>query len=351
MAENLNFMTSVVPKVTVLMPVYNGEQFLREAIDSILNQTFTDFEFMIINDASTDDSVEIVESYKDRRINLIHNETNIGLIATLNKGLALACGEYIARMDADDKSLPERLAKQVKFLDAEPDIAVVGTGIQMIDGSGHKIGPHILFPESHNLIRWRLCFSSPIVHPTVMLRKAEVLKVGGYRPEAQQAEDYDLWERLSHICKLLNMREVLLLLRKHQMNVSVVNFIEQQDNSVTIRCRAISEILGREVSPRLILTPWSQRIDTRDQLFDQMLLVRELCSAFIEKEELSVAERKLVARDAAARIFVLARKRIREKQTWLMLIPAFNLDPFFAFRAVLRFLRDWVLTKMRNLWL
>ncbi|HKQ33129.1 MAG TPA: glycosyltransferase family A protein, partial [Thermodesulfobacteriota bacterium] len=117
----------MTPKVTVLMTVYNGEKFLNEAIDGILNQTFRDFEFLIINDGSTDGSREIIKSYKDPRINLVDNESNIGLTASLNRGLSLAGGEYIARQDADDISLPERLEKQISILERNPDIALLGS--------------------------------------------------------------------------------------------------------------------------------------------------------------------------------------------------------------------------------
>ena len=122
------------PKVTVLMPVYNGEKYLKEAITSILLQTFDDFEFLIINDGSSDASVDIIQSFRDPRIRLVHNDTNIGLIATLNKGLKLAHGKYVARMDQDDISLPRRLEKQTYFMDNNPDVGVCGTWIKLFMG-------------------------------------------------------------------------------------------------------------------------------------------------------------------------------------------------------------------------
>src|SRR2546423_6687976 len=124
------------PRVSVLMPVYDVAKYLREAIDSILGQTFTDFEFIIIDDASTDRSAEIINSYNDPRIRFIQNEKNVGLIATLNRGLDLAYGEYLARMDQDDVSLPERLAKQVAFMETASDVAASGTWARDIDDKG-----------------------------------------------------------------------------------------------------------------------------------------------------------------------------------------------------------------------
>ena len=120
---------AVQPKISVVMPAYNAENYIREAIDSILAQTFRDFEFLIIDDGSTDHTVEIIRSYSDSRIRLYQNERNMGVAATLNRGLDLARGEYIARMDADDISLPERFAKQAAYMDAHPDVAVCGSNI------------------------------------------------------------------------------------------------------------------------------------------------------------------------------------------------------------------------------
>jgi glycosyltransferase involved in cell wall biosynthesis len=145
-------------RITVLMPVYNGEKYLREAIDSIFNQTFTDFEFLIVDDGSTDNSVEIINSYQNSRINLVKNDKNEGLVYTLNRGLSLAKGEYIARMDCDDISLPERLKKQIDFLDSNSEIAVVGTWIKVIN---EKEEPQTTwqYPLKPLEIQWNLYFS------------------------------------------------------------------------------------------------------------------------------------------------------------------------------------------------
>ena len=121
-----------MPKITVLMPVYNGEKYLRESVDSILNQTFTDFELLIINDGSTDSSMEILNSYSDSRIRIVTNEVNLRLIKTLNKGIDLATGEYIARMDCDDIADPKRLEIQLQYMEKHPDVAVCGTGVKAV---------------------------------------------------------------------------------------------------------------------------------------------------------------------------------------------------------------------------
>lgn len=169
------------PLVTVLMSVFNGEKYLREAIDSILTQTFSDFEFLIINDASTDRSREIILSYLDPRIRLIDNEENIGLTRSLNKGIDLAKGKYIARMDADDVSMPERLEKQVRFMEENPDIAVLGSWAYGIDGTG-RINAEFRTPICEEIIFKDLFFSNPLIHGSVMFDKKFVKNIGSYNP-------------------------------------------------------------------------------------------------------------------------------------------------------------------------
>ena len=216
------------PKVTVLMPVYNGEKYLREAIDSILNQTFTDFEFLIINDGSTDSSVEIINSYDDSRIRLIHNEKNLKLVASLNKGMDLARGKYIARMDCDDISLPDRIEKQVIFMDENPDIVVTGTWVENIDINGDFI--NIVKPPvggDMESLYWR---PSPLIHPSVMMQK-NIIEKYKYDLAFMHAEDYELWLRISKKYKIDNIPEVLLKYRIHNCNISKIYRKEQLTSS------------------------------------------------------------------------------------------------------------------------
>ena len=204
-------------KVTVLMSVYNGEKFLREAIDSILIQSYPDFEFLIIDDSSTDRTPEIIRSYQDPRIKIIRNSENLGLTKSLNKGLSLAQGEYIARMDADDISYPNRLDEQIYYLDCNPDVAMVGTGRENIDEDGKVIG--IVIPP--NVVSFEcLIEGNQFQHSSVMFRKEIVLKEGGYCPFMQCCQDYHLWLKLSRNYPLHNIPEVLSKLRIQKESVS-----------------------------------------------------------------------------------------------------------------------------------
>jgi glycosyltransferase involved in cell wall biosynthesis len=198
------------PKVTVLMPVYNAEVYLRKSIESILNQTFTNLEFIIFNDGSTDGSAAIVSSYDDPRIYFINNQVNLGYARCLNTGLSIAKGEYIARMDADDVSLPNRLASQVSILDAMPHIGVCSTNVVSINENSETISEP-WWKKTLTPIEWLLLWENPIAHPSVMIRKS-VLEENeiNYNIDCTPAEDYDLWCRLVLITGFYRIVEVFL---------------------------------------------------------------------------------------------------------------------------------------------
>jgi len=218
-------MMSDVPKVTVLMPVYNGEKYLREAIGSILSQTFKDFEFLIINDGSTDNSVKIIESYDDPRIRLINNESNLKLVVTLNKGLLLSRGEYIARMDCDDISNQKRLELQVKFMDSHTTVGICGTWVETI---GDQPGITFRYPTDSKKIQSRLLFDSPLAHPSVIFRKIFLEQFGlKYEVNDLYAEDWSMWQKCSFIFPIINIPRVLLKYRITEQSMSRSNADKQ----------------------------------------------------------------------------------------------------------------------------
>jgi len=205
------------PVVSVLMPVYNAEKYLAEAVESILVQTFQDFEFIIIDDGSTDRTHAILGECqrKDERIRLYSRE-NRGLVPTLNEGLSYARGRYIARMDADDISLPERFQVQVEYLEKNSDHVAVGTKVLIIDPEGLPICPFSTLLNHEDIDGAHLSLKGgAITHPSVMMRKEAVLAVGGYRQEYIHAEDLDLFMRLAEIGRLANLAECLFQYRMH----------------------------------------------------------------------------------------------------------------------------------------
>lgn len=203
--------------VTVLMCVYNASAFLREAMDSILNQTFCDFEFLIINDGSTDQTLNIIEDYTDKRIRIINNTKNQGLIYSLNKGLSLSKGKYIVRMDADDVCELKRIEKQCAFMENNGDIDICGTYIQIL-GTNEIRKP----PTNYKNCWFELLHQNIITHPSVVIRKSSLLKNNiSYSEKHPHAEDYDLWVRCSmKKMKIVNLSEILLQYRLHQNQIS-----------------------------------------------------------------------------------------------------------------------------------
>ena len=201
--------------VSVIMPVYNGALYLREAIDSILSQTHTNLELIIINDGSNDNSEEIILSYEDNRIRYIINEKNSGICVTLNKGLDIAKGKYIARMDCDDISCPERLQMQIEYMEQNPSIGVLGSDI-IVFGEGIK--EHIFtFEHDKNCCKAGLLFNTCVAHPAVMMRKRLLDKYNfRYDEEYRGLEDFELWYRISKHTELVNLSHPLLYYRKHK---------------------------------------------------------------------------------------------------------------------------------------
>ncbi len=197
------------PRVTVLMSVYNGERYISEAVDSILGQTLTDFEFLIIDDASTDRTPEILRSYDDPRIRVVTNEENLGLTKSLNKGLTLARGEYIARMDADDVSYPYRLQVQHEFMTQHPRAGIIGSWAEYIDRKGEIVHRYEA-PGSPEENYFYLHFRNCIVHSSVMFRKDVIIPNSGYDESIDKAQDFELWNRLSKITDIYQIPEFLV---------------------------------------------------------------------------------------------------------------------------------------------
>ncbi len=200
--------------ITVLLPVYNAGPPLKCAIESILSQDLHDFEFLIIDDASTDKSAKVIREYErsDRRIRVIYHKENRGLAATLTEGLHESDGEYIARMDQDDQSLPQRLGIQYLFMKNRPDIAVAGSHVFLM-GKDRSRDHLVQAPASPEEVALKLKSENCIFHPSVVMRRAQVLEAGGYRPQFKNSEDYDLWLRVSRNHRIANIPIPLLRYR------------------------------------------------------------------------------------------------------------------------------------------
>lgn len=203
------------PKISIIMSVFNGQEYLKESIESILNQTYKDFEFIIVDDGSTDKTGEILKEYKkDPRIKIITNERNIGLTKSLNKVLKMAKGEYIARQDGDDVSLPQRLEKQIEFLENNPEIKILGTLGLGINQRGEILRKEIP-PVSSQEVMGGLIKKNPFIHTSVIIERETLNKVGLYNERFKTTQDYELWFRILRIAKGANLP--LFLVKKRYL--------------------------------------------------------------------------------------------------------------------------------------
>lgn len=240
-----------MPEITVLMAVYNGERYLGQAVESILGQSYSDFEFLIVDDASTDSTSSILREYglADKRIRLISNESNLGLSRSLNRGLEQAKGAYIARMDADDIARPERFATQLAWLKAHPEILVLGSAIQMIDENGCQL-PTNPPPYSPIEMRWTSFFGQQFVvcHPTVMCRR-ELFDCFGLYADIATSQDLELWGRLMYEnpYPIANLDEFLLDYRVHSRAISTQQSELQYRISNRVRQKVIEKLVGHEI--------------------------------------------------------------------------------------------------------
>ena len=212
-------------KISVMMSVYNGEKYLGQAIDSILNQTFADFEFIIVNDGSTDSSFKIIQSYHDRRIRVIDNTENIGLTKSLNNAIGEACGEYIARQDADDISLPNRFQEQLRYFEQHPGTALLGTSASFIDSEGKIVGKRIALANPSK----SLVIANQFNHGSTMFKTRIFRKLGGYNELFRYCQDYELWLRMAKHGEVRNLTQVLYQLRFHRGNV---RFIKGEESAL-----------------------------------------------------------------------------------------------------------------------
>jgi len=239
-----------VTKLTVLMPVLNSAEHLHSSIRSILKQTFQDFQFLIIDDGSQDGGQDIVRSFRDSRIRLVQNESNLGVAATLNKGLSLSATDYIARMDADDVSKTFRLASQVELMEKESDLDICGSWVRTIDVGGR--GHVIRYPTESSTIHSYLLFNNPLAHPAIMLRKSSMTHHGlSYDERIGAGQDYEFWSRCAQFCRIKNIPKVLLLWRRHSQGVTNRDLQKSDNTALLVQKRELLR-LGLDCGEKIL---------------------------------------------------------------------------------------------------
>lgn len=274
------------PLISVILPIYNSEQYLKEAMNSILNQTFTDFELLAINDASTDSSLKIIKSFanKDKRVIIINNQSNIGLVKNLNIAIGLANGKYIARMDSDDNSDITRFEKQINFMESNPEIGIVGAWISEM-GSNKKWH----YPLEHDEIYKYLIYGSPFSHPVVMIRRSVFIDHHiRYSEDFKVGQDYELWSRLLKVTKAANLPQELLKWRKHK-NQNTQKYRDLNfKNSSMVSGKILDEIYPDDINyknhiNKLFSLPREERINNLKESIECISKMNINCTPQVEK--------------------------------------------------------------------
>lgn len=302
---------SASPLVSVVVPVYNGERFLEEALASILAQTFTDFELLVIDDGSTDATPSILERFavEDQRVRALRCDHQ-GIVPAVLHGSRHARGALIARMDADDVSLPRRFERQIQVLETRPEVGVVGTWVQYIEEDGRERSEWRT-PVGSALVAWSLNFGTALANPTVMLRRELYESVGGDRAQYGFAHDYDLWVRLAQETKLENIPERLLLRRVHpESDMSRnVDAYEVQTQAIALRAAqahlsAADAATGIRAIRSVITSPY----EADDQaLVEGARFIERLFKRYRATVGLARVEERAVRADAAERVADIAR--------------------------------------------
>lgn len=219
--------------ISVILPVYNCEAYIGEAVDSILQQTYRNIELIVVNDGSTDGTAKILQAYTDPRLVVISQE-NARIVKALNAGLAVCKGDYIARMDADDVSLPDRFEKELAFLEANPEIMLVGTGSKIVDTQGNTLGYH-RHPTRPDELKFYTIFDAYFVHSSVMFRREVRDRIGYYSENTKVHEDFNYWSRITRIYKTANLPEVLLLYRELNSGMSKTSTSLQHEERLRVQ--------------------------------------------------------------------------------------------------------------------
>ncbi len=331
------------PKITVLMSVHKGEKYLREAVDSILNQTFKDFEFLIINDGSTDRTAEILQSYHNSRIRIINNEKNMGLTKSLNKGLRLAKGEYIARMDADDISYPNRLEVQYEYMEKNPDVGIVGSWNDVIDNVGNRTDFWKCNYSSED-IYYILNFRNCLTHCSILFKKELVINNGGYNETIKNAQDYELWSRISKVTKIHQIQKVLVKWRITNNSISSKRRSSQTETVKTVVENNLEHLIDRKIDDEILCFIWDnfENINydyldtfTKNELLYSIQLINKINEKIVDNAPCSLNKEKI-------------RKISERKLSNYICIAALKTGLLSSVRCIPRYIRGNILLKVKR---
>ncbi len=283
---------TMFPRVSVVMTTYNGSQFVKETIDSILNQSFSDFEFIIIDDNSTDETFEIIKGYNDRRLRIYRNSQNLGVGATRNRGINLANGDYLAYTDQDDISLPQRLERQVDFLDNNPAVILAGTAGWFLFAKNNSTIPYSAVQKPY-VMHWGLLTQTRLVPSSTCVRLETLRRHGIYfRPEYNYADDFDLFHRLAQVGDVVSMPDRLTIYRIHENNNTIHYAAEMETNGKRLLSEVYYNFLGLDLNSSDIDCTWRvfnlvEPARSREDLLRAGELLQMLMRAYLKTKKLN----------------------------------------------------------------
>ena len=339
--------TMAMPAVTVLTAVYNGEQYLRDAIRSVLSQSFTDFEFLIVDDGSDDGTSEILRTYAalDSRIRVLRNHRNIGLTGSLNRGLSESKGEYIARLDADDVANADRLQKQVDYLKGQSAVALLGTWAELVNGGGGGLSTWRL-PESHGVLRWLLCFNNVFAHSSVMFRRETAICLGGYSSDCKHSQDYEFWLRFARASHIACFPEPLVKIRRHGASITGTDSASQVGTHNSVARQYLRDALGiDDVSEEALLVLRNRQSGGLHVREEASRILSQLYRRHMAFADMSAEEIALVRDDTACRLWRICAPPGASVRLWLGVLKACRLNPTIVRDALLRKLRPLFVLK------
>jgi GT2 family glycosyltransferase len=303
------------PRITVLMTTYNGAATIAASVDSVLAQNFADFELVVVDDGSTDATPDILAGYRDPRIRPIKLARNCGIVAARNRGFMVARGSYLAALDHDDLSHPDRLARQSAYLDENPDVVLIGTEVRIAADGDLTVPDHPTVGDKLAL-HWLLLCDNPLTWSSVMLRTDAVRQLGAFmRPEYEYADDFDLYHRLLAVGGVARLADVLTTYHYHSANASHANTARLNRNAARVLEAAYIGWLGDEAAPaaELVVSHLSERQPVRDAATLQRLgsYLERLLVAFCDAQKLAQTERECIAALAGATWWHSVRSAVR----------------------------------------
>ena len=329
------------PVISVILPAYNSENYVRQSINSILEQTYLNFELIIINDGSTDSTSKIIKSIKDPRIIYFENKINQGLIYSLNFGINIARGAFIARMDADDVSLYNRLEKQINFLKDNKDIGVVGSAFQPIDLNNKLLMNPIYRPVWPAAAEWFLLIGCPLAHPSVMFRTNLARQIKGYDENFPHTEDYEFWTRMVRITKICSLREPLILYRVNNLNRISEKYYSIQNNlSNQIRIKYCTEHFGEEMTieiSRIIQGENLKSGNNKDKV-DACILLNKTYQQIINRQNILIEEFREITSLYNENVIKIIKSINDKEKLYVYPFNKFNRLKIFLRKALVRFL-------------